>query len=115
MTARDVDGGATLAATLEVARGFMGRFMGLMGRPSLADGHGLWLPGDNGIHMFFMRFPIDVLFVGRDGRVVKACPNVRPWRVAAAWRAFAVVEGPAGTISATGTRAGDLLAVRERT
>ena len=39
--------------------------MGLMGRPSLAAGAGLWLPASNGIHMMFMRFPIDAVFVSK--------------------------------------------------
>ena len=75
MQARDVDAGAVLASELEVADGFRGRFMGLMGRRSLPPGHGLWLPGDNGIHMLFMRFPIDALFVAAeaaDGKIGRA-------------------------------------------
>ena len=61
----------------------------------------------NSVHMFFMRFPIDIVFVAKDGTVVKACPNVRPWRIALAWRAFAVIEGPVGLIERTGTQQGD--------
>jgi hypothetical protein len=58
--------------------------MGLMGRRALPAGHALWLPGDNGIHMFFMRFPIDALFLAKpaaDGSraVVAARRNLRPW------------------------------------
>jgi hypothetical protein len=66
----------------------------------------------NSVHMFFMRFPLDIVFVAKDGTVVKACANVRPWRVALAWRAFAVVEGPVGMIERTGTRKGDRIAVQ---
>ena len=58
-----------LATSLEVAGSLWAKFMGLMGRTSLAAGAGLWLPESNGIHMMFMRFPIDAVFVGhgRDG------------------------------------------------
>jgi uncharacterized membrane protein (UPF0127 family) len=56
-----------------------------------------------------MRFPIDVAFVRRDGRIVKAVANLRAWRLAASFRAFAVVELPAGVLAATDTGAGDEL------
>jgi uncharacterized membrane protein (UPF0127 family) len=50
---------------LEVAGSLWAKFMGLMGRPSLDAGAGLWLPDSNGIHMMFMRFPIDAVFLGK--------------------------------------------------
>ena len=67
----------------------------------------------NAIHTFFMRFPIDLAFVTRDGRIVKTCPSVKPWRVAAALRAYAVVELPAGTLARCETVPGDRLIVVE--
>jgi uncharacterized membrane protein (UPF0127 family) len=63
--ARNVTREADLATSLEVAGSLWAKFMGLMGRRSLAPGEGLWLPESNGIHMMFMRFPIDAIFVGR--------------------------------------------------
>jgi uncharacterized membrane protein (UPF0127 family) len=59
--------------------------------------------------MFFMRFPIDVVHVDREGRVVKVTPHLRPWRVDASWRGFAVIELPAGTASRLGLQEGDVL------
>ena len=61
--ARNLDRGTVLAERLETAGSLWGKFMGLMGRPSLPAGDGLWLPASNGIHMMFMRFPIDAVFV----------------------------------------------------
>jgi uncharacterized protein len=54
-----------------------------------------------------MRFPIDVAFVRRDGRIVKTVAGLRAWRLAASFQAFAAIELPAGTLASTGTRAGD--------
>jgi hypothetical protein len=91
-----------------------GKFMGLMGRSSLAPGSALWLPGSNGIHMMFMRFPIDTLFLGKpDGEGVRAIVAARErlpaWRglVPLVRGADGVLELPAGTIAATGTAVGD--------
>jgi uncharacterized membrane protein (UPF0127 family) len=66
----------------------------------------------NAIHTFFMRFPIDVAFVGRDGRVRKIRSAVPPWRIAAALRAHAVIELPAGALRGTSTVVGDSLLVQ---
>jgi len=58
------------------------------------------------IHMFFMRFAIDAVFLSRDGEVLKVAPNVRPWRTAGARGAKVVIELPAGEADRRGIRAG---------
>jgi len=119
--ARNLDRGSVLAEPLETANSFWGKFRGLMGRPSLPAGEGLWLPGANGIHMLFMRFPIDCVFVtkpGDDGvrRVRSVHRHVRAWTglVPLITGASGVLELPVGTIDASGTQAGDRLEIRER-
>ena len=121
--ARNETRGTVIADRLEVVTTFWGRFMGLMGRHSLAAGAGLWLPGDNGIHMFFMRFAIDAVFVGRPApgigggtsgdlrNVVSVHRALRPWTgmVPLVRGADGVLELPAGTIDASGTRPGDVV------
>jgi len=114
--ARNETRGTSLADSVETAASLWGRFMGLMGRRSLPAGHGLWLPGDNGIHMFFMRFAIDVVFLAKpsgDGSraVVAAKRHVRPWigMVPLVRGASGVLELPVGSIDASGTVAGDLV------
>jgi hypothetical protein len=106
-----------LAAELEVAASLWSKFRGLMGRPSLAPGSGLWLPDSNGIHMMFMRFPIDAIFVGRaaDGArpVLSVHPGLRTWTglVPLVRGAHGVLELPVGTIAETGTVPGDLIRI----
>ena len=120
-TARNLTRSTILAADLEVAAGLWGKFMGLMGRSSLAPGAGLWLPDSNGIHMMFMRFPIDAVFVGApaaDGAraVLSVHPSLPTWRglVPLVRGAKGVLELPAGTIEATATALGDQVLVEDR-
>ena len=115
-TARNLTRSTVLAADLEIAAGLWGKFMGLMGRGSLAPGAGLWLPESNGIHMMFMRFPIDAVFLGRaaaDGSrpVLSVHRALRPWLglVPLVRGAEGVLELPVGTIDASGTARGDVV------
>jgi uncharacterized membrane protein (UPF0127 family) len=107
-----------LADPLEVAASLWSRFLGLMGRGELPAGHGLWLTGTNGIHMFFMRFAIDAVFLGKPGeggarRVLAVHPALPAWRgiVPFVRGADGVLELPAGTIAASGTQRGDSVRV----
>lgn len=129
LTARNVTRDTDLATSLEVASSLWAKFMGLMGRAALEPGAGLWLPASNGIHMMFMRFPIDAVFVGRaeaagtggsgdseagagELRIVKSVhPNLRAWTglVPFVRGAHGVLELPVGSIEASGTRVGDLI------
>jgi len=118
VAARNETRGTVLADDVEVGAGFMAKLFGLMGRRSLPAGHGLWLPGDNGIHMFFMRFPIDAIFVGREAAdgsrpVVAARAGLRPWTgiVPLIRGADGVVELPVGTVVRTGTERGDSIRI----
>jgi uncharacterized membrane protein (UPF0127 family) len=109
----NVDRGTVLATRIEPAFESAARNRGLLGRDGLLPGSAMVIAPSNSVHMFFMRFPLDIVFVAKDGTVVKTCPNLRPWRIAMAWRAFAVVEGPVGMIGQTSTRPGDRIAVRD--
>ena len=120
LRARNVTRGRVLAGSVEDAAGLWGKFMGLMGRAALARDEALWLPDSNGIHMMFMRFPIDAVFVGRpdpsrDGArpVVSVHSTLRAWTglVPLVRGAKGVLELPAGTIDATSTAVGDLVVI----
>ena len=110
--------GAPLATDVRTARSLWARFMGLMGRHGLAPGEGLWLPTDASIHMLFMRFPIDAVFLApADGagrgawRVVAIRERLRPW-TGVVWfvrGARGCLELEAGAAARAGLRAGDTL------
>ncbi|MFN3653003.1 MAG: DUF192 domain-containing protein [Armatimonadota bacterium] len=83
--------------------------LGLLARPPLKPGEGLWLVPGGSIHTWGLRYAIDVLFLDRDLRVLRVARGVRPWRVALAPRGTAgVVELPAGAAPA---EAGDRLTI----
>jgi len=118
--ARNVERGTLLATRLGTADGLWAKFMGLMGRAPLDADTGLWLPGTNGIHMMFMRFPIDAIFLGRPDatvggarRVISVHPGLRAWigLVPLIRGAHGVLELPVGTIARTGTVPGDHIAL----
>lgn len=92
-----------------LATGFWDRFAGLLGQRGLAPGHALLLAPCNNVHTFFMRFAIDVVFIGRDGEVLTIVPHLAPWRIAAARRAHACLELEAGGANAWGVAVGQTL------
>jgi uncharacterized membrane protein (UPF0127 family) len=103
--------GLTVARELEAAFDSASRNRGLLGRDGLPPGHALVIAPGTLIHTFFMRFAIDILFVSREGRVLKVCHSVPARRIAGAWRSFAAIEMAGGEVGRSDTRAGDLLKV----
>lgn len=105
---------ATIADRATAARTFCERLRGLMFRPGLDPGEALVLFGDNSIHTFFMRFPIDVLYLDHQGRVLRVEEAMLPWRVGpVVGGCRSIVELPPGVIRATGTAVGDIIALDE--
>jgi uncharacterized membrane protein (UPF0127 family) len=107
--------GAPVASHVRLATSFWARFRGLMGVPSLDSGSGLYLPV-NSIHMLFMRFPIDALFVdgpdaNGDRRVVSIHADLPAWRglVMPIRGATGVLELPAGTVARVGLEPRDVV------
>jgi uncharacterized membrane protein (UPF0127 family) len=101
--------GAVVCQRCEIPGSAFGRARGLLGRSGLEPGGGMLIDRAGSVHMFFMRFPIDVVFLDRDRKVVGVRHRLAPWRVAGARRAVAALELPAGTAVAAGIREGDML------
>jgi len=108
---RNTRTGLATASEVETAFSSAERRRGLLGRDGLGPGQALVIAPTNLVHTFSMRFPIDILFVARDGRVVKVRPSVPPRRIAGALRGFAVVELAAGELARSDTRTGDVIEV----
>jgi hypothetical protein len=98
-----------LATNLEVAGSGEKRRKGLLGRDGLSPGEGLWIVPCESVHTFFMRFPIDLVYLDRGNRIRKVRSSVGAWRLSACFRAHSVLELPAGTVRDTQTQSGDTL------
>jgi uncharacterized membrane protein (UPF0127 family) len=108
MTIVNTTKGTTIATQAARAANFLARGRGLMLAPPLPEGGGLVIEPCNSIHMFFMRYPLDVLFVDKEGTVVYMYAGIKPWRVGRIVRgAKLAVELPTGTIASSGTQVGD--------
>ena len=103
--------GMVLAHSLAAAFDSKTRRTGLLGRDRLEEGHALIIAPTNAVHTFFMRFAIDVVFVRKDGLVVRTHHAVKPWRIAGALRGHAAIELPAGTLANSATVRGDQLVI----
>ena len=101
-----------IATEVEVAETRATRRRGLLGRDRLDPTAALVLTPCVAVHTAFMRFPIDVVFLDRDGCAVKLVSDLVPWRIAAATRAHSVVELAAGSLRRHAITVGDRLSVR---
>lgn len=101
--------GKVLAEQLEMPGTFMGRGIGLMFRRTLEPGRGMWINPCNGIHMMFMRFPIDAVFLDSKERVKKVYRKLPAWWgvVWLEWGAHSVLELPPGSTADIDLRRGD--------
>ena len=82
--------------TLHRAERWLDRLRGLLGSPPPSPGHALLITPCASVHTAFMRYPIDVVFVDRQGRILKVVEALPPWRAAACWRARHTLELAAG-------------------
>ncbi len=103
-----------VASHVEIAYRLWERMRGLLGRTSLPPGHGLWIDPCRSIHTFFMRFPIDAVFLGRNREVLRVYRDLKPFRLTRCVAgARAVLELPSGTLKEDLVQTGDLLTLEE--
>jgi hypothetical protein len=108
--------GTVLGDAVVVADTSATRNVGLLKHTGLNAGEGLWIIPPQLIpcqliHMFFMKFAIDLVYLDKRRRVRKVRHTVRPWRISGCFGAFSVLELPAGSVAPTGTQPGDQLSI----
>jgi uncharacterized membrane protein (UPF0127 family) len=103
--------GTTLGDAITVADTSPTRNVGLLKHKSLNPGEGLWIVPCQSVHTFFMKFPIDLLYLDRRRLVRKVRHAVPPWRVSGCFWAHSVLELPAGVLAETRTQPGDQVSI----
>ena len=103
--------GKVVAERLLTAFDSRTRKKGLLAHDSLPQSTAMVIAPSNAVHTFFMKFPIDIVFVSKGGRVLKIRSSVPAWRMTASLRAFAVLELAAGSLDGSDTKVGDQLIV----
>jgi uncharacterized membrane protein (UPF0127 family) len=98
--------GSVVCTHCEVAERTIARMRGLLGRDGLDAGGGMLINGAPSVMTFFMRFPIDVVFIDKAQTIVKIVHSLGPWKTAGAKKAAAALELPAGTAAALELEAG---------
>jgi uncharacterized membrane protein (UPF0127 family) len=107
------DDGTPVCDRCTVADRMLPRMKGLLGRRELPAGEGMLIEPAPSIHTFFMRFPIDAVFLSRDNEVLKVSPHVKPWRTRSCRRAYTVLELGAGEAERRGIERGQRLRAAE--
>jgi uncharacterized membrane protein (UPF0127 family) len=108
MKAVNLNNGNELATNVIVADTLFARMKGLLGKAELRNGEALWIKPCFSVHTFFMKFPIDVLFLNKKNQVIAAVSNLTPNRMTRLYpQSFSVLELPSGTIVASNTEVGD--------
>ena len=101
--------GTSIGDDIDTAETSAQRRTGLLKHHKLDEGAGLWIIPCESVHTFFMRFPIDLVYLDRRNRVRKVRSAVGPWRLSACLSAHSILELPAGVILSSQTQKGDLL------
>ena len=104
-----------LGTSVDMADTSEKRRTGLLKHKRLAAGEGLWIVPCESVHTFFMKFPIDLVYLDKSRKVRKVRKAVPAWRMSACLTAHSILELPAGTIAATGTEKGDQLEIEKLT
>lgn len=100
----------TISQNTKVASSFLARMVGLLNRDSLSEGEGLVITHCQQIHMFCMRFPIDVIFVDKNNVIVGLVKNIRPSAVSPIfWKADRAIELPVATIEKSYSQLNDVI------
>lgn len=101
--------GTVIVNNAVVAKTFLQRLMGLLGRKSIDKDEALIFYSAESIHMFFMRFSIDVVFLDKNMRVIKISANLKPWMMTGCFPSAITIELSSAKCAQTQTSVGDVL------
>ncbi len=101
--------GTLIGSAIDSAETSSERRVGLLKHSGLDDGAGLWIVPCESVHTFFMKFPIDLVYLDREKKVRAVVRRLVPWRVSMCLAAHSILELPPGTIDRTNTQKGDQL------
>ncbi|WML59142.1 DUF192 domain-containing protein [Neobacillus sp. PS2-9] len=103
----------TIPYSINLADSFFKRLKGLMFRKEVLMDEGLWIIPCNSIHMCFMNFEIDAIFLSKEGQIVKMIEKLKPWQIVKPINhAYSVVELPAGDVSKLGLKKGEIIMLK---
>ena len=112
VTVANLTRGTLLGDRIEIADTSLSRFLGLIPKRGLNAGEGLWIKPSSGVHTFFMRFPIDVIGLDKNMRVIKLWRTLVPYRITSvSLQLRSVIELSSGRIAECGVQLGDVLRV----
>ena len=103
--------GITVSSSARFADTFLLRLLGLMGKKEMSGEEALIFHKAPSIHTFFMRFAFDLVFLDKNGRIMRTCPAIRPWRLIFCGNSATTIEFSPGTIKRTGLKIGDSLTI----
>ena len=104
--------GEVIADKVIIAQDFASRSIGLLNRTGLSKGEGLVIDPCSSIHTFLMKFPIDVLYLDKNSRIIKIVTDLKPWRLSQALFAQKVVELESGAIAKLRIKCGDIVKIK---
>ena len=108
----DITANIIISTKVEIANTFFKRFLGLMGRKNMEREEALVIKPCNNVHMFFMRFAIDVVFVDRDDKICYIQENLKPGQISKyVFDAIYVVELPVDSVKEKNIKIGDKLGI----
>ncbi len=98
---------------VNISHSYWQRLKGWMFKKTISDSDALWIEPCNSIHTFFMHFTIDVVFISKQGQVLRCCEHLAPWSGRVSLSALSVLELNAGTIEKLNIKVGDRIAIQK--
>jgi len=89
-----------LGSNIKLANTFWSRLKGLMFQDSFGEHDGIYFTWSKSVHNCFVKFPIDVIFISKDYKIVKIIRSFKPWRFTRIYlTASHVIELPENTVT----------------